>query len=78
MKAKYFDIKNVATSLKGIGVGMATSLVIVIPLVTARHFNQLTMPMVAILFGLLTVTIYLFTWGYLAKRFWGWKWKKQI
>lgn len=74
VKQKFFDMKNVVTSLKGISVSIVTSIVIVLFLVATRYFQKtLEMPMVALVFGLVTIVLYLLSWGYFAKLFWGWK-----
>ena len=74
MKAKLFSTQSILVSLKAIGVSIVTSLILIIPILIARYIqNVLTMPLIAVLVGLLTLVGYLFVWGYLASRFWNWK-----
>lgn len=74
MKAKLFSTESLLISLKAIGTSIVTSLVFLILIVSFRYIkNTLQLPMLAIIIGLLTIMGYLFTWGYFARKFWGWK-----
>lgn len=72
MKAKFLDADNILTTLKALSVGIVTGLITCIPMffggfLILRGYNYLGMIMYFI-----SLLIYLFTWGFLAKKWWGW------
>ena len=73
-KPKYFDTKNVVVSIEALGVSVVTSLVVGLLVFATRYFHKtLEMPVVALASGLVTLGLYLLTWGFFARKFWGWK-----
>ena len=72
MKAKFWDIKNVITSFKGIATSIVTGLVIGVPAVLLRLL-LVDKPGMLMIINILAILSYLLVWGFFATKFWGWK-----
>ena len=74
-KTKFWDIKNVLTTLKSSVVGIVAGLPLMI-MVYLRGLVDPARTMLMAITGLIIVLYAIFNlwfWGYLAKSFWGWE-----
>ena len=73
-KTKFWDMKSMIVSLKAVGVSIITGLIFILPMALARYVITIwNMPIVGMILGLLTLAGYIYTWGWLARKFWSWK-----
>ena len=72
MKQNFFSGQNIVTTLKALGVGLVTSLIIAIPLAIGMWLKE-THVVISWIMYVVAFVIYLFAWGYLANKFWHWK-----
>ncbi len=74
VKIKFLNKKTLAVSLKAIGVSIITGIIWSIPILVTRYFFKiLELPFVSLLVGVVSLIGYLLTWGFFARKLWGWK-----
>lgn len=73
MAKNWFDINNVITTFKGIGVSLITGLTLLVPAIFGMWLVNRDLLMAGRLIQIGTAIMYFPTWGYYADKFWHWK-----
>ncbi|MFW5793881.1 MAG: hypothetical protein ACOCV1_00125 [Bacillota bacterium] len=74
MKRTIFSPLNALTTIKAWIVGIVTGLIVLIPSMATRWlYGVKQMYGLSVFFGLITLLIFIWTWGYLANKFWRWR-----
>ena len=69
---KFFSVDNILISLKSIIVSIITSLILIIPGIIIRLLMIKGNIIFSLLISIISLPVYLLTWGWLAQKLWGW------